>query len=163
MTGAKVRKHLLPSDLCPLTSDSLHHRVGLFDHAVETGLRRRLAAHDGGDDVALIAPDAHRVAARIAIPGQRALNLQDRRAEVRIVIGEPAQMGQGIGTEAIGLLSDYAFAQLKLHKLYAYVLDINPRARRSFEKAGFVLEGTLREDRWVEDRFVDVYLLGRIG
>ncbi len=81
-----------------------------------------------------------------------------RRAELRIVMGSD-YTGKGAGTEAITRLCDYAFHQLNLHKVYAYVLAINPRARRGFEKAGFVLEGTLREDRWTGDAFVDVYLL----
>jgi RimJ/RimL family protein N-acetyltransferase len=56
----------------------------------------------------------------------------------------------------------YAFERLNLHRVYAYVLAINPRARRAFEKAGFALEGTLREDRWAGDAYTDVYLLGRL-
>jgi RimJ/RimL family protein N-acetyltransferase len=55
------------------------------------------------------------------------------------------------------------FGRFGLHRVYAYVLSINPAARRSFERAGFALEGTLRDDRWTEDRFVDSYLLGRVN
>src|SRR5690349_15688264 len=57
------------------------------------------------------------------------IDQRQRRAEVRIVIGDKSQFGKGLGTEAIRLISDYAFSQLKLHKVYAYVLSINPRAR----------------------------------
>jgi len=85
-----------------------------------------------------------------------------RKAELRIVIGDRAHQERGAGTEAISLLCDYAFASLGLHKVYAYVLAINPRARRAFEKAGFVVEGTLRDDRWVDDKPTDVYLLGKL-
>ena len=84
-----------------------------------------------------------------------------RRAELRIVMGSE-HSGKGAGTKAITRLCDYAFEQLDLHKIYAYVLAINPRARRAFEKAGFVLEGTLREDRWTGDAFTDVYLLAKL-
>ena len=84
-----------------------------------------------------------------------------RRAELRIVI-DLEHAGKGAGTQAISQLCDYAFERLNLHKVYAYVLAINPRARRSFEKAGFVLEGTLREDRWTGDAFSDVYLLAKL-
>lgn len=90
------------------------------------------------------------------------IDRRHRRAELRIVIGEAAHVGRGEGTEAISLLCDYAFEHLSLHKIYAYVLAINPRARRSFEKAGFVLEGTLHEDRWIGDAYTDVYLLGKL-
>jgi len=85
-----------------------------------------------------------------------------RRAELRIVM-DLDSTGKGAGTEAIRQLCDYAFERLNLHKVYGYVLAINPRARRSFEKAGFVLEGTLREDRWTGSEFTDVYLLGKLN
>ena len=85
-----------------------------------------------------------------------------RRAELRIVMAND-YTGKGAGTEAITRLCDYAFQKLNLHKVYAYVLAINPRARRAFEKAGFVLEGTLREDRWIGTEFTDVFLLGKLS
>jgi RimJ/RimL family protein N-acetyltransferase len=85
-----------------------------------------------------------------------------RRAELRIVIGDTSQYGRGAGSEAISLLCEHAFTQLKLHRIYAYVLAINPRARRAFENAGFALEGTLRQDRLSGESYTDVYLLGRL-
>ncbi len=91
-----------------------------------------------------------------------AIDARHQKAELRIIIGDERAMGRGVGTEAIALVCKYAFERLNLHKIYAYVLGINPRARRAFEKAEFKLEGTLREDRWSTDRFVDVFLLGRL-
>ena len=85
-----------------------------------------------------------------------------RRAELRIVM-DHMHTGKGAGTEAIRRLCNYAFEQLNLHKVYARVLALNPRARRSFEKAGFVLEGTLHEDRWTGAEFADVYVLGKLS
>jgi diamine N-acetyltransferase len=90
------------------------------------------------------------------------IDWRHRKAELRIVIGDCKCQGRGMGTEAINLMCAYAAARLNLHKIFAYVLSTNPRARRAFEKAGFLLEGTLGEDRWSEDRYIDVYLLGRI-
>jgi RimJ/RimL family protein N-acetyltransferase len=90
------------------------------------------------------------------------IDQRHRKTEVRIVIGNREHLNHGAGTEAIALISDYAFTQLDLHKVYAYVLGINPRARRAFEKAGFVLEGTLREDRRVAESYADVYFLGKL-
>jgi RimJ/RimL family protein N-acetyltransferase len=86
-----------------------------------------------------------------------------RKAEVSIVIGDADLRGKGAGTEAITCVASYAFERLNLHKIYAHVLAINPRARRAFEKAGFILEGTLLEDRWSGTNYVDVYLLARLA
>ena len=87
---------------------------------------------------------------------------QDRKAELRIVIGEPGGAGRGAGSEAIALLSEHAFRSLDLHRVYAFVFAFNPRARRAFEKAGFTVEGLLRGDRWSEGGPVDTYLLARL-
>jgi diamine N-acetyltransferase len=92
-----------------------------------------------------------------------AIDLRHRKAEVRIVIGDAPHHGKGLGTQAIELVCLFAFQELNLHKVYAHVLSLNPRALRAFEKAGFVVEGTLKADRWAGDRFVDVFLLGKLS
>jgi RimJ/RimL family protein N-acetyltransferase len=86
-----------------------------------------------------------------------------RKAEVRILIGDKSAQGKGVGTEALQLISRFAFEMANLHKLYAYVLETNPRAKRSFEKAGFSQEGVLRSDRFSAGKFVDVYVLGLVN
>lgn len=88
------------------------------------------------------------------------IDARHRKAEVRIVIGDTTHTGRGMGTECIQLLSSYAKDRLNLRRLYAYTLSSNPRAKRAFEKAGFEMEGLLREDRWNGERYVDVCLLG---
>jgi RimJ/RimL family protein N-acetyltransferase len=91
------------------------------------------------------------------------IDARHRKAELRVVLGEPTARGRGTGRQAIELMCRYGFERLDLHRIYAYVLSINPHARLAFEKAGFALEGTLREDRWVDGRFSDVYLLARLS
>ena len=91
-----------------------------------------------------------------------AIDERHRKAELRIVIGESDVRGRGFGPAAIELGARYGFERHHLHRIYAYVLAFNSGARGAFEKAGFLLEGTLRDDRWVGDRFVDVWLLSRV-
>ena len=92
-----------------------------------------------------------------------AIDGRHHKAELRVVIGDSAARGHGTGTEAIELLCRYGFERLNLHRVYAYVLAINPAARRAFERAGFALEGTLRDDRWTGDRYTDTFLLARLN
>lgn len=92
-----------------------------------------------------------------------AIDQRHRKAEVRVVIGDTIARGKGMGAEAIDQLCRHGFDQLSLHRLYAYVLSINPGARRAFERAGFALEGVLRDDRWADDRFVDTYVMARVS
>jgi RimJ/RimL family protein N-acetyltransferase len=90
------------------------------------------------------------------------IDRRHRSAEVRVLMGRPDSTGRGLGTEAIDLLAQRAFNLMGLHRLYAYVLAINPRAKRAFEKAGFRIEGLLRADRWTGEGYVDVHVLGRL-
>ncbi|MCW3842192.1 GNAT family N-acetyltransferase [Micromonospora yasonensis] len=72
----------------------------------------------------------------------------------RTLIG-PAGRGRGLGTEAARLVVGYGFEELGLHRVALEVFAFNPRARRVYEKVGFVAEGTLRQvlrdgDDWVD-------------
>jgi len=91
------------------------------------------------------------------------IDTRHQKAELRIVIGDGAFRGRGLGVDVIQLACQYGFEQLGLHRIYAYVLSINPAARQAFERAGFTVEGTLRDDRRAGDAFVDAYLLARVN
>ena len=52
--------------------------------------------------------------------------------------------GKGIITEAVKLVTQYAFEHLDLIRLQAGVLEKNPASMRVLEKAGYVKEGVLR-------------------
>lgn len=60
---------------------------------------------------------------------------------IDITIGEKHLWGQGIGTTALRLLVRFAFDREDADAVFgADVADYNPRSRRAFEKAGFVLD-----------------------
>jgi len=65
-------------------------------------------------------------------------------AYVGIGIGERDLWGKGYGTDAMRVMLRYAFRELNLHRVTLTVFEYNPRAIRSYEKAGFVVEGRLR-------------------
>lgn len=89
------------------------------------------------------------------------IDRRHRRAEVRILLGEAQAQNRGLGTEAIRLVAQHAFAGLGLEKLFAEVLVTNPRARRAFERAHFSVEAILRGDRISEGERVDVWRMAR--
>lgn len=64
---------------------------------------------------------------------------------VSIGIGEPEFRGRGYGTEAMQLTLRYAFTELNLRRVTLFVFEYNQRALRSYEKAGFVREGEIRD------------------
>ncbi len=87
------------------------------------------------------------------------MDRRNLKAEVRILLGE--SRGAGYGSKAIELLSKQSLTKSGLNRLYAYVLDFNPPAVRAFEKAGFVKEGLLKQDRKSDKGFHNTWLLAR--
>lgn len=88
-----------------------------------------------------------------------AIDHVDGNAAVGVMIGEPGLWGQGLGTDALGALLAFGFGELRLERIWLEVYDFNVRARRSYEKCGFVLEGTLRRAIYRRGEYHDVHLM----
>ena len=72
------------------------------------------------------------------------LLMHQGEALVAIALGEREYWGNGYGTDAMTVMLGYAFSELNLRKVGLIVFEYNPRAIRSYEKAGFILEGRVR-------------------
>lgn len=79
-----------------------------------------------------------------------------RHAELGISIGREDLHGQGLGQEAIELISAFAFLRLGLHKIFLRCFDYNKRGEACYRKAGFKEVGRLREQHFFNGRFHDV-------
>ncbi|WP_082235284.1 GNAT family N-acetyltransferase [Halobacillus massiliensis] len=73
------------------------------------------------------------------------IDYKNRNAECIIDIGNQNYWGSGYGSEAMGLLLNYGFKELNLHKIYLRVFSFNERAINLYEKLGFDKEGELKE------------------
>lgn len=91
--------------------------------------------------------------------GYHEIQWRHRAGEVGIFIGEKSLWNQGYGTEAMRLLLRHGFETLNLHRVMLRVYDYNARAARSYEKAGFVREGALRQAIFHEGRYHDCHLM----
>ncbi|HSQ26755.1 MAG TPA: GNAT family protein [Anaerolineales bacterium] len=87
------------------------------------------------------------------------LDWRCRSGEVGIFIGEKSLWNQGFGSEAMRLLLQHGFDTLNLNRIGLYVYSTNPRAIRSYEKVGFVLEGRKRQAMYLNGKFVDILLM----
>ena len=84
-------------------------------------------------------------------------------ADVGLIIGNKNFHGKGIATEAIQLCVEFAFKQLKLHRLYAGIYDVNIGSIKAFEKAGFVREGCEKEKYLFEGKRIDGFIYGIVN
>ncbi|MDR3575711.1 MAG: GNAT family protein [Anaerolineaceae bacterium] len=87
------------------------------------------------------------------------IDWRERSAEIGIFIGEKHYWSQGYGREAMQLMVKHGFSNLNLNRLYLRVDENNPRAIRSYEHAGFIQEGRLRQARFVDNMYIDTILM----
>jgi RimJ/RimL family protein N-acetyltransferase len=83
-----------------------------------------------------------------------------REAFVGIGLGERAMWGKGYGTDAMQVILRYAFQELNLRRVSLDTFAYNPRAVRSYEKAGFVHEGRARGFLYRERQRWDMLYMG---
>ncbi|MGQ0603381.1 MAG: GNAT family N-acetyltransferase, partial [Anaerolineales bacterium] len=72
-------------------------------------------------------------------------NWSNSDAWVGIGVGERDYWGKGYGTDALRVALRYGFTELNLHRVSLGVFSYNGRAVRSYEKAGFRIEGRSRQ------------------
>jgi diamine N-acetyltransferase len=79
-------------------------------------------------------------------------------ARLSIYIGEPAARGGGVGTAAVRLAVQRGFREL--NKIWLTVHAENIAAIRCYQRLGFQLEGTLRDEFLLGDRRVAALYMG---
>jgi RimJ/RimL family protein N-acetyltransferase len=92
----------------------------------------------------------------IGTVGLHQLDLENGSAAFGISIGEKAEWNKGYGTEALQAICDFGFGRLRLERIWLDVYAPNKAAQRAYEKAGFVVEGTLRNALFADGRHMDV-------
>lgn len=83
------------------------------------------------------------------------LHWPGRRAQYRILIGDSAFHGKGVGTEVNRLMLKHGFERLNFHTIYLGVNAENEGAVKSYEKVGFVHEGRHRDFVYNDGRYYD--------
>lgn len=88
------------------------------------------------------------------------INRHHHHADISYFIGEKNLWHKGIATEAIGLIRDFGFNELKLHRIEAGVYSAAIGSWKALEKNGFLREAVFREQVMSGDKYIDVYRYG---
>ena len=88
------------------------------------------------------------------------INWVHRSAEFGIMIGVKSMWGKGYGSETTSLTVEYAFTRLNLRKVSLVVVAKNIAALKTYQRLGFVTEGTKREDVFSDGKYEDVLWMG---
>ncbi len=103
------------------------------------------------------------IAGDMGVIGGIGLHLQDdvhrRSAEIGYWLGEP-YWNRGIASEAVVAMTDFAFANFPLVRLYAHVFEGNPASERVLEKAGYDLEGRMCKSAYKDGKLLDQMIYG---
>lgn len=83
-------------------------------------------------------------------------------AELGYWLAEPF-WGNGIMTKAVRAVSEYAFEELGLHRIFAEPYTTNAASAKVLEKSGFTLEGIIRAAVFKEGRVLDQYLYAKLN
>jgi diamine N-acetyltransferase len=161
LTGERVAlRPLTPADaavLVPWMNDDV------VTHFMFTGQRPATVEHVAEDIRHHVQTPAHVVfmvedranGTPIGTAGLYDIHLTARKAEFRILIGAADWWNKGYGTEVTELLTFYGFDRLNLNKVWLGVTDENKGGMRAYEKAGFRVEGRLRQELYRNSRYYD--------
>ena len=72
------------------------------------------------------------------------------------------QIGRGIGTEAVSLVTAFAFETVVLHRIEAYVSPRNVGSCTVLERAGYTQEGLLRRLLYINGVWEDHYMYAKL-
>jgi RimJ/RimL family protein N-acetyltransferase len=99
----------------------------------------------------------------IGIIGLYDMDRVNHKAELgSIIIGDRQMWNQGLASEMIGCLLDYAFTDLNMNRIYAYAVESNSGSIRALQKCGLQREGVLREALAYNGLYYNVVLMGMV-
>jgi len=101
----------------------------------------------------------HRVIGDLAILD---IDHDNQKAGFRISLHDKNMTNKGYGTEATKLAQTYTFEELNLNRLELEVFSHNIRGIKAYEKAGFKIEGVLRQSLFMKNTYSDEILMGML-
>ena len=113
----------------------------------ETMVRRRIAQRPSW---AIVRPSAERPRGPVVGHVRCSVWANTGTAEFGYSIA-PDLWGQGLATEAVGAVTDYAFETFGLQKLFGELVEPNIGSARVLERIGMQLEGRTREQVPIRD------------
>jgi RimJ/RimL family protein N-acetyltransferase len=124
-----------------------------FTRADEIAYVEKMMASKDDRVFSVLAADDGRYIGQIGI---HQIFWRSRVGRLSLVIGSKDEWGKGFGSAAIARILDVAFVDERLHKVWLMVFRTNERSRRTYERAGFTVEGTLREEYFHDDAWHDM-------
>ena len=98
----------------------------------------------------------------IGIMGYLSYDQVNQKAEIRKLIGEQKHRGKGYAKEATALWIQYGINNLNLNKIYLNTIENNIRNVGLNKELGFQIEGVLRKEIFIDNKYYDVLRMAYI-
>jgi ribosomal-protein-alanine N-acetyltransferase len=127
---------------------------GIFPNSIEKQTQYFESLINNNHDIvlAIVEEDSNK---HIGCVGLHKIDWVHRSAELGIVIGDREVWGKKYGKQAWGLITDYGFNVLNLHRIFAVIIEGNIASQKSAEGAGFELEGKLRDYLFKDGKYLN--------
>ncbi len=147
-SNKEVMKYI-PRPLCITVEDAMVH-INMIQQKIEEneGMNWAITLKDNPTLIGYI--------------GHYRIKWEHYRSEIGYMI-LPQYNGRGIAAEAIKLIIDYGFNEMKMHSLEGIIDPENTASARVLEKNGFVKEAHLRENEFFEGKFIDSVIYSLIN
>ncbi|QNB45100.1 GNAT family N-acetyltransferase [Thermanaerosceptrum fracticalcis] len=96
----------------------------------------------------------------IGVAGLRHIDRKNGNAEIVLGIGEKDMRLAGYGVDILIFLLDLVFYELGFEKAYLRIYENNSLGLKSAISFGFIAEGKIRKQAFVEGKYVDLWILG---
>ena len=93
--------------------------------------------------------------------GLNDISKANRKAEIGLWL-LPEFWGKGIMQEAIPLICNFGFDQLKLHRIEGFVDSENKNCKRAMSKLDFQFEGTMRESELKANKYISIDIYSKL-
>jgi len=87
------------------------------------------------------------------------INMIHQTCWLGIFLGDESTRGKGFGKEAVSLITNYAFISLNIRKVSLEVVKTNKNAITLYKKLGFVQEGEMKKQVFIDGKYSDLILM----
>lgn len=91
------------------------------------------------------------------------VDAHNRAARLGRVLVDPELRSCGVGRRAVRAACERSFEQLGLHRVDLEVASTNAQAIASYRRAGFAVEGVLRDARWFAGSFRSMVVMSALA
>ena len=153
-----VAQYLQLRNNLSLAAKLMGHRLGVGEEGIRAWIARVATSVDEIVFTAVLIHDDHRPLGYVKI---FRIDPYAKTAWIGLSLFDERQSGAGYGSKMLSLMCTYLRDQLACRKVSLEVTEDNGIALHVYQKQGFEIEGRMKDQFFVNGRYLDVLILSR--